>query len=156
MKLSTREACEIAVMSAVIFIATFVPKIPIPLGYANLGDAAIFLVILKFGRRAGILSAAIGSALADLIGGFAIWILPTILIKSVMAEIFYRLDKVHFIMALSVSCLWMAIGYTIFGAILYGSLEVGLTSLPGLLIEGLVNLAATIFISFSAWKFFKR
>ena len=156
MKISTREACEIAVMSAVIFLATFILKFPIPLGYANLGDAAIFLVILKFGRRAGILSAAIGSAFADFMGGFAIWILPTILIKSVMAEIFYRLDQVHFIMALGVSCLWMAIGYTIFGAILYGGLEVGLTSLPGLILEGLVNIAATIFISFSAWKFFKR
>lgn len=156
MKLSTREVCEVAVMSAVVFLATFVPKIPIPLGYAHLGDAAIFLIAMKYSRRVGILSACIGSALADLIGGFALWILPTIIIKAVMTEIFLRLDKVQFILAVGLACLWMAIGYTIFGAILYESIEAGLTSFPGLFVEGLLNLAVTIFISFSSWKFFER
>ena len=70
--LTTRELTFSAVMSALVFIATFVPKIPIPLGYAHLGDAAIFLVVMFFGRRVGIISAVIGSALADLIGGFPI------------------------------------------------------------------------------------
>ena len=36
---TVRELCLAAVMAAVVFLATFVPRIPIPLGYAHLGDA---------------------------------------------------------------------------------------------------------------------
>ena len=70
MKLKTRQLTLTAMMTAVIFIATFVPKIPIPLGYAHLGDAAIFLAVMFCGRRVGILSGVIGSALADFLSGF--------------------------------------------------------------------------------------
>ena len=44
---------------------TFVPRIPIPLGYAHLGDAVIFLSFLYFNRREAALAAAIGSCLSD-------------------------------------------------------------------------------------------
>ncbi len=37
---STKTLCLTAVLAAFVFIMTFVPKIPIPLGYAHLGDAA--------------------------------------------------------------------------------------------------------------------
>ena len=39
----TNKITMTAIMSAFVFLATFVPKIPIPLGYAHLGDAAIIL-----------------------------------------------------------------------------------------------------------------
>jgi hypothetical protein len=44
--------------------------------------------------------------------------------------------------ALLAACLVMAAGYTLFGAILYDSLAAGLSSAPGLLLEGGVNIAA--------------
>jgi len=49
--LKTRQLTLTAMMTAFIFVATFVPKIPIPLGYAHLGDAAIFLTVMFCGRR---------------------------------------------------------------------------------------------------------
>ena len=48
---SARELCVTAVMTALVFLATFVPRIPIPLGYAHLGDAVIFLLALLLIRR---------------------------------------------------------------------------------------------------------
>ena len=73
-RISAKEICVAAVMAAFVFIATFVPQIPIPLGYAHLGDGAIFLAVFFAGRRAGIFAGAFGSALADLAGGFPVWL----------------------------------------------------------------------------------
>ena len=131
-------------MTAFVFAATFVPKIPIPLGYAHLGDAAIFLVVMFFGRRVGVISAVIGSALADLIGGFPIWIIPTIFIKFAMTETFYIIREKNLIFGLILACLVMTAGYTIIGAILYESLSAGLASTPGLLLKSAVNIIITL------------
>ena len=125
--MQTKDLTLTAIMSAFVFLATFIPKIPIPLGYAHLGDAAIFLAVIFCGRKIGILSGVIGSALADFLSGFPIWILPTILIKALEAEIFYKLREKNFLAALIMASLAMTTGYTIFGAILYESLSVGLT-----------------------------
>ena len=43
---TTQEIVFIALMTALVFIATYLPHIPIPLGYAHLGDAVIFLLAL--------------------------------------------------------------------------------------------------------------
>ncbi|WP_297966086.1 ECF transporter S component [uncultured Anaerovibrio sp.] len=151
-KWTAQEMCLVAVMSAVVFAATFVPKIPIPLGYAHLGDAAIFLIVLLAGARQGIWAGCIGSAFADLLGGFPLWIGPTILIKLLMALSFALivekvseekvLKSIRTFTALVVALLIMTAGYTIFGAVLYDSIEAGLSSAPGLLIESAVNIAA--------------
>lgn len=145
--MTTKELTLGAIMSAFVFIATFVPKIPIPLGYAHLGDAAIFLAIIFCGRKIGILSGVIGSALADFLSGFPIWILPTILIKAAMAETFFRLREKNFLLSLVAACLVMTAGYTLFGALLYASLSAGLSSTPGLLLESAVNIIAAIFLT---------
>ena len=161
-RVSTRELTLTAVMSAFVFIATFVPKIPIPLGYAHLGDAAIFIIVVMFGRKVGILSGCFGSMLADLIGGFPIWIGPTLIIKWLMTETFVRIAKLdeffdyyspRTIAALILAGIVMAMGYTLTGALLYDSLEAGLSSAPGLLIEGLVNAVAAVFIGTAILKY---
>ena len=145
--MKTNEMTLTATMSALIFIATFVPKIPIPLGYAHLGDAAIFLTVILCGRKIGILSGVIGSASADLLSGFPVWILPTILIKSVMVEIFFRLRNKNILLALVVASFFMTLGYTFAGGILYDSLSAGVASTPGLLLKSAVNIFITIVIS---------
>lgn len=78
------------VLSAVIMLATFVtaPIFPIPggTGYLNFGDGAIFATAAIMGPYAAI-SAALGSALADLIAGYAIYIPATAVIKGLMGLI---------------------------------------------------------------------
>ena len=146
-ELRTKQLTLTAMMSAVVFAATFVPKIPIPLGYAHLGDATIFLAVTFGGRRVGILSGVIGSALADFLSGFPIWIVPTIFIKAAMAETFWRLRGKNFLLALIISSLIMTAGYTLTGAILYDSLSAGLASTPGLLLKSAVNIFVAIILS---------
>ena len=145
--MTTKQLTLTAVMSAFVFIATFVPKIPIPLGYAHLGDAVIFLAVIFCGRRIGILSGVIGSALADFLSGFPIWIIPTIFIKAAEAEIFWLLRGKNILLGLIVASLVMTAGYTLAGAFLYDSLSAGLASTLGLLIKSAVNIFVTIILS---------
>ena len=75
-------------MAALIFIATFTIKLPMPMtnGYVHLGDGFILLAASLLGWPA-VAAAAIGSMLADLIGGYTMYILPTFLIKGAVAAI---------------------------------------------------------------------
>ncbi|GEM_PF-155955 len=152
LKFTARELCLCAIMSTIVFLMTFIPKIPIPLGYAHIGDAAIFLIVLLAPKRPALLAACIGSALADFIGGFYLWIMPTLFIKFIMAYIVYVIakpdeDKFSFIktgIAFVIASLWMTAGYVAFGALIYDSLAAGLASGYGLLVKSLVNIAAAL------------
>lgn len=151
---TVQELVFTALMTALVFVATYLPHIPIPLGYAHLGDAVIFLLALLAPRRSALVAACIGSALADLLGGFALWIVPTLVIKFVMAEIVYRVGRrgdaiaprASIIAALLLSSLWMAAAYTLAGAVLYASMSAALTSTLGLIMEGLVNSIIAFFL----------
>ena len=153
-KFTTQEIVFTGLMTALVFVATYVPHIPIPLGYAHLGDAVIFLLALLAPRRSALFAACCGSALADLLGGFAIWIVPTLIIKFVMAEIVYRIGRrgdaiaprASVIAALLLSSIWMAAAYTLAGAVLYASMSAALASTPGLIMEGIVNGIIAFFL----------
>jgi uncharacterized membrane protein len=142
---TVRDMCLIGVMAAVIFLLTVVPRVPIPLGYAHLGDGAIMLAGFYGGKKKGALASAIGSALADGLGGFAIWIIPTFIIKYMMGRTAYSnapLLSFKTLLCFLGTAAWLVIGYTLAGALLYGSLATGLTSTPGLLYEAAINLVA--------------
>ena len=149
---SAHDLCLAAVMTTLVFLATFIPKIPIPLGYAHLGDAAIFLMVYFLPRRIALFSACVGSAFSDLLGGFLLWVLPTLVIKFIMAEILRHFihgkwisaAKLRLIIGMLLASLWMAAAYTFFGAVLYDSMAAGLASAPGLLLEGAVNTVVAL------------
>jgi len=77
-----------AMMAALIFVATSFIKLPVSLtqGYIHLGDGFILLGAALLGHPA-IIAAALGSALADLLGGYTMYILPTFVIKGAVAVI---------------------------------------------------------------------
>lgn len=154
---AVRRLCFAAAAAALVFLFTLFTQVPIPLGYAHLGDAVIFLTALLLPRREAGLAAAVGSALADLASGFPIWMIPTFLIKYGMAEIAgcaagKTRSALRVLIGFTLSSLWLAVGYTLFGAVLYGSLAAGLASAPGLLLEGAVNTAA----AFAAWLLLRK
>ena len=59
---TVQELVFTALMTALVFVATYLPHIPIPLGYAHLGDAVIFLLALLTPRRSALFAACIGSS----------------------------------------------------------------------------------------------
>ncbi len=75
-------------LGAVICALTIFVRIPLPLAsgaYVNAGDAGVYLAAVLLGGWPGALAAAVGSALADLLVGAAVYIAPTFFIKGAMA-----------------------------------------------------------------------
>ena len=60
-------------------------RIPVPRtgGYINLGGSAIYVSALLFGPTYGLVVGGIGSALADFIGGYAVFAPFTLIIKGI-------------------------------------------------------------------------
>ena len=79
--------CLTGMFMALICIATLFFKVPIPLGYAHLGNVFIFLAGAFLANPYALIAAGVGSALADLLGGYAEWILPTLIIKCIMGAV---------------------------------------------------------------------
>lgn len=147
--ISARLITHTALVTAIIFIMTYVPKIPFPFGYAHLGDAMIFVAALFFPRRQAALAAALGSALADLVGGYPMWMIATFIIKYLMVEVVWwvarpdqhelKIISARTVLAIAASCVWMIVTYAIAGAIIYGGVAAGTAMLPGLIGKGVAN-----------------
>jgi len=60
--------------TVVILIITMFVRIPLPSGgYFNFGDVAVVFAALMLGKWSGAIAGGIGSALADILGGFAVF-----------------------------------------------------------------------------------
>jgi uncharacterized membrane protein len=129
-----RRIARSALLVALTAAATLVVRIPTPAtqGYINVGDAVIFVTALLFGTRPAAVAGGIGSALADLIGGYTFWAPFTLLIKGgeglIAGLLFRRFGRslrrpwgiALAFPALALAGGWMVLGYYLVEARLYG------------------------------------
>lgn len=145
-------------MAALIFCGTFFFKIPAAFGYTHLGDSLLILSICLLGTKKSMYAGAIGAALADMMGGYAVWILPTLCIKAIyaftMGSIMYgRLKNFKYgwlVGAVAGGSIQILL-YTLARVPLYGT-EAALFSLPGLTVQTI----AGIVIGSSMYAFMNR
>lgn len=84
----TKTLVVAALLAAFTCIATMVIQIPTPtLGYIHPGDSLVILSGVILGPVLGGISAGLGSMLADILSGYAIYAIPTLVIKAVCAAI---------------------------------------------------------------------
>ena len=151
--LTAKKLVLIALFTALIMVSTLVVRIPIALGYVNLGDAFIFLAVFALGPY-GIIAAALGSALADVVGYIA-YAPATLVIKGAMAFvvwIIYRATGKVFkkdFFAESLGCVLgvivMAFGSFLYESVLYG-VALAVVNLPWNLLQGAVGLVLSVTI----------
>lgn len=110
--------------SALIFLGTFIFKVPTGIGYIHLGDGFIFIASVVLPFPYAMIAAAIGGGLADLLAGYALWIPGTVIIKA-LSTLFFS-SKSRKILCTG-NFIAMAFGafVNIFGYYLYGSLIQG-------------------------------
>ena len=84
LRFGTREIALSAIMAALVCASTLLIQLPIPAtqGFFNVGDAMVMVASLTFGPIVGFFAGGIGSALADLIGGWYVWVPFTLVIKG--------------------------------------------------------------------------
>jgi uncharacterized membrane protein len=80
-RLSVELLAITAIMIAVTTVFTIAIRIPIPAtqGYVNFSDVAVFFVSFAFGPLVGLIAGGLGTALADITGGYAQFSLLTFL-----------------------------------------------------------------------------
>jgi len=131
-----------ALFAALTFAAMWILHIPMGTGYIHPGDAVIYLAAVLLPTPYAAVSAAIGGGLSDLISGFPMYIIPTLLIKAVMALFFipaksgkgkHRALNARTLAASIAAGLFMAAGY--YAADLVIDPAYALLNLPGNLIQ---------------------
>ena len=130
--------------AAFITVATLA-SFPLPgKGYANLGDAFIIVTSLLLPAGYGFLAAGIGSALADLILGYAVFAPGPFVIKGLMALAVYfiaskRKNLLFVILGAIVAELIMIGGYLLYGGALFGFAG-ALEDLLGNVVQGAIGI----------------
>ena len=133
---SQRDIAIEGMLIALVFLGTFYFKIPTAFGYTHLGDCMIILATCLLGTKRGVIAGALGAGLADLIGGYVAWVIPTMIIKSawilVMGLFAFKILKNSRIN------LWV-------GAIIGGLIHILLYTLIKIPMFGLTYALATLF-----------
>lgn len=134
-----------ALFTALATVATAMISIPLPHGFANLGDAVVLLCGGLLGGPLGILAAGVGSALADMLLGFTVYAPATFVIKGAMAAVFWLLysKKANIwrmiVAAVLAECIMVG-GYFLYETVLYGAAAAAL-SILGNSIQGAIGAA---------------
>ena len=115
-----------------------------------LGNTCILLVAVLFGQTTGLLAGGIGSALADLLTGYTQWVIPTLIIKSIMGFVIgaiahrkgtgFHMVNIRTFLGSVAGIVIMIFGYFAAGAIMNGSIYTGWTQVPGLTLEGMIGM----------------
>lgn len=150
-QLSTKKLVLSALFAALACVATMSVRIPTPGtgGYIHPGDAIVILCGIFLDPGAAFLAAGIGSCMADLLGGYFIYVPITFFIKGTIAllgSILYRRagsrGANQFILAAMcgvIDIILVAGGYLLCEIPLYG-LGAALASVPSNFIQGVSGL----------------
>ena len=149
MRNTTQKIAIASMLAALVCVATMIIKIPSPLkGYINLGDCVVILSAWLLPPGYSFLAAGIGSALADIFSGYAVYAPVTFAIKGLMAVVAYFCrkflkDKVGNVPALIIGGLTaeiiMIAGYYIFEGFMYG-FAASVVNIPPNAVQGAAGL----------------
>lgn len=128
---NTQKLVWAGLFTAITTVATMFIRFPIPTltnGYVNAGDAMVILSAFFLGPGWGAFAAGLGSALADVLGGFVAYFPGTLIIKALMTltagailrKAKEKQKKSTIIFGGIVAELIMIIGYFIFESIFLG------------------------------------
>jgi uncharacterized membrane protein len=160
--MNVKELALLALFMALVAVATMIVRVPIPQtnGYMNLGDSMVLLSGIYFGPALGFMAGGIGSALADIFGGYYQWAPWTLFIKGLEAMLmgfsikYLKINTTKItpfiILCFIVSTAWMVLGYYVTEVFMYDQ-KAALAEVPANLLQagGSVILATLLLPTFS-------
>lgn len=155
---------QVALMAAMICVATMMIKVPTSIGFTHIGDSMVFLSVFVLGKRKAVAASAIGMCMADILSGYAYYAPFTLIIKAIMALIAasiayrgeYHGDNVlNNVLACVVAGLWMVVAYFFAGSFIstymlfktgsfYQGMIMAVPELSGNLIQAAVGMIIAI------------
>lgn len=155
MKSKTKETVIAALMAALACVVTMIIKVPSPLkGYLNLGDCIVLVSGWILSPGYAFLAAGLGSALADLFSGYAIYAPATFIIKGTMALVAYAAQRllqgrlgrlVSQLIGATFAEVIMIMGYFVFEGFLYGFVP-SLVNIPANAVQGMAGIVIGIIL----------
>lgn len=159
-----------AVFAALCAVGTLLIVLPLPTGYFNAGDVFVLLSGWCLGPLYGSIAAGVGSSIADIISGFAIYAPVTFFIKGAVSATAYfifaffmnfiKREKFSYLIRIASAILAetvMVLGYFLYESVLYG-FGGGAAALFGNGLQGLccAALSATIEVGLCSVKAVKE
>lgn len=156
MNYNLKKLVTAALFAALACVATMSIRIPTPgtNGYIHPGDAVVILSGVFLGPVWGMLAAGIGSAMADLTGGYFLYVPVTFAVKGAVAFlagiIYQKAGKTPKSCYLSVilggagDIVLVAGGYFLFESLIYGAGAVA--SIPANVIQGVSGLVISVLL----------
>ena len=147
-----RKLVRAALLAALCFALTKVVAIPAPTGYVNLGDCAVLLSAWLLGPLYGGLAAGVGTALADILSGYASYAPATFFIKLAMgvvaALLFQLLERkngfaAHLTGAVAAECI-MVVGYFAYESLVLGVGLAAAASVPANVVQGVAGIVTGV------------
>lgn len=160
-----------AMLIALVFLSTFFLNIKLPVaangGLVHLGTAMLFIASILYGPKKASLAGAIGMALFDLAGGWALWAPITFVSRGLQGYIVGKIawsngrngNNIGFnLIGTIVSMPVMIAVYYIGEGILYGNWVAPVASIPGDLVQNVLGIiiALPVCVALKKVSYFKR
>ncbi|MEH7108331.1 ECF transporter S component [Bacillus sp. JJ1764] len=159
-----------AMLVALVFLSTFLNiKLPIAAngGLVHLGTAMLFIAAFLFGPKKAALAGAIGMALFDLAGGWALWAPITFVSRALEGYIVGKIawsngrngNSLAFNLIGAIASMPVMIGvYYIGEGIMYGNWVQPVASIPGDVVQNILGVIVSLPVCIALKKvpYFKR
>ena len=154
---STKDIVITGLGIAIVFVSTLFIHVPNGLaGYYNLGDGFILLFASFLNPFLSFVIGGLGSALADVAGGYAYYFIFTLIIKGlegfVISYMIHKGSKKLRFLSYVIGIILMVIGYFFAKWYLKGSVLIAISSIPGNIMQGILSIV----VAMAAYPIFKR
>ncbi len=153
---------HVALFAALTYVATSIIKIPTGSnGYTHLGDGLVFLSVVILGKKNGSLAGALGASLADLLGGYSIYVLPTFIIKYIMGFILGTVlekspsNKTMTVVGAAIGSIWQVIAYYFVGSVIAGNFISEISGIPANILQSAAGIVLCTLLAQKLQKMIK-
>jgi len=168
--IKTIDMVQIGIMAAIIYIATYLIKIPVGnKAVFHIGDSMVYLSAILLGKKKGVIAAALGMTLFDLSTPWFYWAPFTLIIKGGMAYLTaviayrkgYKGDNLwNNLFAFIVAGVWMVFGYLLSGLVVYklttNNALLSFADIPANVGQVIVGIALALPLSLTLVKYNKK
>ncbi len=139
-----------ALLGAMVYVFTAFVHIPTHQGYMHIGDGIIYIAASLLPLPYAMAAAAVGAGLSDYLSGYALWVLPTMIIKAVTVLAFsYKKETIinaRNITGLAPAAVICVGGYYLASALLYGDWGAALADIPTNFLQSVGSSVLFVFL----------
>jgi uncharacterized membrane protein len=161
-RFTVRDFAYTIVMTALTCVVTMTVRVPTPLvgGYTHLGDVVQIFASLAFGWVVGGIAGGVGSALADLLGGYPFWAPITLVIRGIegiiIGKLGYQRNIYWKISASIIGMVFMMAGYFGVYVPLYGWAAAVASTIPFTVPKIVISMLIAIPLYYAVLRAYPR